>query len=92
MDNTLQFSPYQLPQGSANPHEFDQGFLNTLQGTLGAEQQNQANNLEGFLKKSNLWDPNISTPGLLGGVLGSPQQRINQQILPGAINAASLGS
>ena len=91
-DNSLSFQPYQLPSTATNiPSEYGQDYFNTLQGTLGLNQQNQANNLLGFQQSHGLASPQDTNTGLLSQVLGSPQQQINSQIIPQAMNASSLG-
>lgn len=89
--NDLQFSPYQLPQNTPIPSAYGQDYFNTLQGTLGSEQQNQANNLLRFQQSHNLLGPGDTNTGLLSQVLGSPQQQINRQILPTALGASFTG-
>lgn len=94
--NQLQFSPYQLPQTATQiPSAFGQDYFNQLQGTLGSEMQNQANNLNQFQLQHNLISPAESSSGsttnLLSQVLGSPQQQITSQVLPTALGASFTG-
>lgn len=85
----IDFQPYQLPVNSNMPQQYNQDFFNQLQGTLGNEYQNQVNNLGNFQQSHNLQpvDENF-----LSQVIGSPQQDIESQIFPTALNASSVGA